>query len=213
MLCSPENSTVTSGVGFQAPVQSSWSRITVVEPAEPPRDLRVQPPLLGGARLETVAPPVIGARRNDDAVGDLERRDQALAGGVHVELDAVPAAQAPVDRGDEHPVALPRAGQVGDEGGLELVEQLLEGPCGHPRAVVHAEAVEEYRPPRHEAERRVEVAADALGRQRDVPQVVRIVDSSGRRPSHRVRAPDGPSPAPRRRRGSSCLPGTARSRT
>src|SRR5262249_2496114 len=87
----------------------------VVEAAEPPRHLRVQPPFLRRAGFEAITPPLVRARRDDHAAGDLDRLDEPFAGRVRVELRAVAAAEAPVDRRPEHAVALPLPGEIGRE--------------------------------------------------------------------------------------------------
>ena len=146
MLRSPVNSTVNSGSRVPRAGPLDLIEIAVVEPAEPPRDLRVEPPLLRGAGLEPISPPVIGARRNGHAVGDLERLDEPLACRVDVEFDAIAASEPPVHRREEHAIALPAPAQIGRERRLELEEHLLNRPVRQPRAAVDAEVVRD-RPP------------------------------------------------------------------
>src|SRR5262245_35112472 len=79
----------------------------VVETTEPPRDLRVEPPLLRGCPLEPVLSPLVRTRGNHNAGCHLKRCGQAFACGIRIELHAVAAAKPPVDRRPEDPVTLP----------------------------------------------------------------------------------------------------------
>ncbi len=132
---------------------------------------------------------MVASRRDRGTVRDLEGLDEAFAGRVHVELEAVTAAESPVHRGHEDAVALPHAVEIERHRRLDLVKQLLDGTGVDPRAVVDPEAQELNRGTGHEAERRGEIAADPLVVQRDVPLVVRVVDLES--PGARVVAAGG----------------------
>jgi hypothetical protein len=56
------------------------------------------------------------------------------------------------------------------------MHQLLERAAGDARPVVRAEVVHVHRAARNKAERRIEVAPDALVGEEDVPEIVRVVD-------------------------------------
>ena len=111
----------------------------------------------------------------DDAACDLEWLRQPLADGHRVELDTIAAAETPVDGRPEHPITFPAPGQIGREGRLELEEHLLDRAVRQARAEVRSDIPQLDGGARHEADRRIEVAADPFVGHRDVQEVVRIV--------------------------------------
>jgi hypothetical protein len=55
------------------------------------------------------------------------------------------------------------------------MEQLLDGSAGQPPTIVDLAVVQEHRSPRHEPNRRVEIAPDPFRRQLDVPTIDRVI--------------------------------------
>src|SRR5262249_38933365 len=119
---------------------------------EPPGDLRVEPPLLGGAGFEAISLPVIGPWWDGDAVLDFERRDQALAGRGNVELEPIAASESPVHGCREHAIAFPASRQIGRQRRLELEEHLLDRTMRQSRAAINRGVVQIDSRARHESE-------------------------------------------------------------
>src|SRR5262249_28945145 len=151
---------------------------SVVEPSEPPRDLRVEPALGGGTGFEPETPIPIRSRRDRDAVGDLEGIGEPLAIRDDVELEAIATLEPAVDGCHEVPIALPAAGEPGHQAQLVLPKALADvqrpdRPL-RPRLPHVTEPRDLNCRTRHETDGWIERLAETLVAERDVPEIVRV---------------------------------------
>ena len=160
------------------PHQQELIKRSAVEAAESPRRLCTE--LAFGRRtgFEAVSQPLIGSRRDYNAV-EIEGRVEAFALGDDVEFEAVAALEPPVYRRREHVVAFPASVQIGDQRRLELGKRLAEPPVMRTWRVVDPHVVAVDAGPGHEAEWGLKRVADSRCAKPERPEIVGILDTRG----------------------------------
>src|SRR5207302_9334835 len=145
------------------------------------REVDHPPPFGGGVGFGPILVPFIGAYRHDHARVDLERGVEMLELRNDVPLEMLSRFGAHVEGRDEKAPILEAISEIGDVFGLELEEELADAPLLGPRLKRNARVRLSDSQTWHKPERWVEIVADLLPAEPQVPAIVGIREGKSTR--------------------------------
>src|SRR5215213_4037602 len=158
----------------------------IVELAKPPRCLAAYTPLCRSPSLDSKPIEMVRTPRDCDTTCDLEGLHQALTRRNEIELEPVSTLEPAVYRRHEVSVALPSSRCPADVAELVLPEALPDMKWSdrpRPRLPINSKIDNVHSGTRNETKRGVESVTDSLVLERDVPQIIGIIDfEPGSRP-------------------------------
>src|SRR5207237_10266379 len=144
--------------------------------ASPPQRRVDDPRALGGRiRLRAKGRPLIGTCRHDDARGNLERLVEVLELRDVIPFEMFAGFGACVERRGKHAPVFQAVLEVADVRRTELEKELPDAPPFGSRLECHIQVCLADADTRNKTERGLEILADLLPAEREVPAIVRIV--------------------------------------